>query len=293
MRDNLVIVRAGDRSLHPHWLKGAGERNWDLVVNYFGDDPERWREADVRRIDGKGPKWPALHDLLSAHPDLARGYRHVWLPDDDLMADKASINRLFDICAAHHLEVAQPALSWDSYISHAITLRTAGNTLRYTNFVEIMAPCISADMLARALPLFGENQSGWGLDLAWRTLAERPERGIAIIDAVTVRHTRSVGGPNYKAMAANGISPYQELRARWQKISGNALGDPDVTTYAVLTRNGRLLSARRRWRYAVRMAVGSLPALRSAPHPKALARELATQFWMTLAGRPVTIPIKE
>jgi hypothetical protein len=63
-RKNLVIVRAGDSSLHEEWLQGEGERNWDLIVNYFGDDPQRYRKDDVQRIDSKGPKWPALHDLV-------------------------------------------------------------------------------------------------------------------------------------------------------------------------------------------------------------------------------------
>ena len=55
-RKNLVIVRAGDSSLHEEWLQGEGERNWDLIVNYFGDDPQRYRKDDVQRIDSKGPK---------------------------------------------------------------------------------------------------------------------------------------------------------------------------------------------------------------------------------------------
>ena len=67
-RKNLVVVRAGDNSLHPEWLDGSAERNWDLVVNYFGDDPDRYRTHDVVRIDGKGPKWPALQTLFLAHP---------------------------------------------------------------------------------------------------------------------------------------------------------------------------------------------------------------------------------
>jgi hypothetical protein len=44
-RRNLVAVRAGDKSLHPHWLIGDGGRNWDLVVSYFGDDPGLYRGA--------------------------------------------------------------------------------------------------------------------------------------------------------------------------------------------------------------------------------------------------------
>ena len=49
-RQNLVIVRAGNSSLHEEWLTGAEERNWDLIVNYFGDDPQRYRRDDVRVV---------------------------------------------------------------------------------------------------------------------------------------------------------------------------------------------------------------------------------------------------
>src|SRR5664279_707363 len=34
----LVIVRAGDRSLHPGWTQSPATRNWDLLVSYFGAD---------------------------------------------------------------------------------------------------------------------------------------------------------------------------------------------------------------------------------------------------------------
>jgi hypothetical protein len=58
VRGNLVVVRAGDSSLHPTWLPASGHRNWDLLVSYIGDDPENFRVPAVTRIDGKGPKWP-------------------------------------------------------------------------------------------------------------------------------------------------------------------------------------------------------------------------------------------
>ena len=53
-RRNLVVVRAGDSSLHPGWLAGPGERNFDLVVSYFGDDPAKFKAPDVARVDQKG-----------------------------------------------------------------------------------------------------------------------------------------------------------------------------------------------------------------------------------------------
>ena len=192
---NLVIVRAGNSSLHPEWLKGEDNRNWDIVVNYFGDDPDLYKETGVTRIDSKGPKWPALHDLISLNPQFISDYEYIWFPDDDLMATKSDINRLFNTCDEYGLEAAQPALTWDSYYSYVTTLRNAVTKIRYTNMIEIMAPCFSSSLLRKGLPFFDANLSGWGLDYIWSRLADDPVHGIAIIDTVAVRHTRPVGGP--------------------------------------------------------------------------------------------------
>ena len=53
----LVIVRAGDQSLHPQWTSDPSSRNWDLIVSYFGNDPARFRGAGENRIDDKGQKY--------------------------------------------------------------------------------------------------------------------------------------------------------------------------------------------------------------------------------------------
>ena len=50
----LVVVRAGDSSLHPSWLPPSGQRSWDLVVNYFGDDPHRHRSQPRGGADRRG-----------------------------------------------------------------------------------------------------------------------------------------------------------------------------------------------------------------------------------------------
>ena len=199
-RRNLVILRAGDTSLHEQWLEGGTERNWDLIVNYFGDNAQRYRQDDARRIDSKGPKWPALHDLIRQLGDEVFRYERVWLPDDDLRASKDGINALFDIFEKHRLALAQPALTPDSHLGHLITLRNRSFRLRFTNFVEIMAPCFSRDFLKEMLPTFNENLSGWGLDFLWPSRIADWTR-IAIIDAVSVCHTRQVGGPNYQHLA--------------------------------------------------------------------------------------------
>ncbi|MGH9809615.1 MAG: hypothetical protein ACRD9W_20580, partial [Terriglobia bacterium] len=226
-RKNLVIVRAGDASLHEEWLSGPDERNWDLIVNYFGDDPQRYRRDDVRRVDSKGPKWPALHDLVQKFTGDIFGYERVWLPDDDLRATKVGINSLFDIFEKHTLALAQPALTRDSHLGHLITLRNRSFQLRFTNFVEIMAPCFSRDFLKQMLPSFNANLTGWGLDFVWPTKVPDWTR-IAIIDGFTVCHTRPVGGPNYQHLAADGKTPHQELREVLAKYGLTAVDPPYV-----------------------------------------------------------------
>lgn len=276
--ENLVIVRSGDSSLHLAWLEGPEERNWDIVVSYFGDDPDRYQAAGISRIDSKGPKWPALYDLISAHPEILRGRKYVWLPDDDLMVSKADINRLFNICATYSLEVAQPALSWDSYYSHLVTLRNIRTSIRFTNFVEIMAPCVSAEMLLKALPIFNNTMSGWGLDHIWSQISNDPANGIAIIDDVTVHHARPVGGPNYTLLRERGISPWDELREFCQIMGVGE--EPVIATHKAITKGGNVVCANgSERRFAFFLLMGHLPIVLYSKERRRLIRRFAGFAW--------------
>lgn len=214
---NLVIVRAGDKSLHGDWLRPLGAvRSWDLVVSYFGDDPQMHRRPDVVRIDGKGPKWKGLHEVLVSGALDWSAYDRIWLPDDDLACTPQAIDRLFLLAEYFELQLAQPSLSHDSYISHAGTVHNPRFLMRRTNFVEVMAPVLTRELLQRVLPTLIENESGWGLDYLWAMYVDRPREDIGVIDAIQIRHTRPVGGPNYERLRAEGKSPHQEL-ARLRK----------------------------------------------------------------------------
>jgi hypothetical protein len=284
-RRNLVIVRAGNNSLHPEWLKGTEPRTWDLVVNYFGDDPDKYREPDVVRIDSKGPKWPALHDLIQSHPEFVANYDYIWLPDDDLLAAKADINRFFALVKSYNLEVAQPALTWDSYYSHITTLRNNMTKIRFTNYVEVMAPCLCSAMLQKALPLFNSNLSGWGLDHVWCTLADDPLNRIAIIDEITVRHTRPVGGPNYKLLRQTGVSPWDELRALCKAHGLDE--EPILVTHKAIRRDNAVITAENnRYRFVSDFVWGYLPALPHTPDRRRMLRRMAGGIWKGVFNLP-------
>jgi Protein of unknown function (DUF707) len=284
-RKNLVIVRAGNNSLHPEWLKGMEDRSWDLVINYYGDDPTIYRDNGATRIDSKGPKWPALHALFTANPNFLRDYSNIWLPDDDLLTKTTQINQLFHVFNTYALQVAQPALTWNSYFGHLTTLKNIHFKIRFTNYVEVMAPCFSAQTLAKALPLLNVNLSGWGLDFVWTKLVDHPEREIAIIDSVTVQHTRPVGGPNYKMLRENGVSPWDELRNFCKE---NGLDEePIILTYSAVCRNDTLMNARDQPRqFTVKAISGYVPALLHSPTPRKMIRRMAGMAWKSFNNVP-------
>jgi hypothetical protein len=199
-RRNLVICRAGRNSLHPRWLRDAATRNWDLVVSAYHDDtPLGGEERLVHRI--AGAKLPGLADLFARHWDVIEDYDRVWLPDDDLDVDQATLNHMFDLATRYDLRLFQPALTPESYISWAITLRHAGFRLRFTNFVEIMAPGFALPLLKQVRESFGTSIIGWGLDFLWPRFTELGQT--AIIDATPVHHSRPVGGTMKWAGFAN------------------------------------------------------------------------------------------
>jgi hypothetical protein len=195
---HLVVLRAGDRSLHGQWIAGP-DPDFDLFISYYGNEPDRYRADAAMWEARKGPKWPCIGELLEAQPALLEQYDTFWFPDDDLAVDTATINRMFALFRGFALALAQPALTRESFHAHPMLLQRPGHVLRHTGFVEVMAPIFDREALRACLPSFQRSRSGWGLDFVWPRLVG-PERrtAIAILDATPVWHTRPLGGELYR-----------------------------------------------------------------------------------------------
>lgn len=208
MKSNLAIFRSGPNSLHPHAVQRLASQNFDYALSWFGKEPPAVA-ADAAFVHmQEGAKWPGLERTLIAHWDTIQKYRYIWLPDDDLLCVPEDVSRMFAICDDLQLDLAQPALTRDSYFTHAITLQHTAFQLRFTNFVEIMAPVLSADMLGRIFHTLKDNISGYGMDALWPRYSQIGK--VAIIDDTPVKHTRPVGGPNYLFSKKAGLAPAHE-----------------------------------------------------------------------------------
>jgi len=221
-RRNLVIVRCGRGSLHRYWL--GGERNWDFVLCPYQDVPPE-PDAIMPHETIPGQKWSGLFRLLSDWPGWRR-YDYIWLPDDDLLADAGTINRLFDLSAEFNANMSAPALSEDSYFSHPISMKNFCSAARAVTFIEIMMPCFKRESLEQLLPVIGESKTGfgWGLDYVWPHLLGY--RGLMIFDCITVRHTREAGVNLTSAVLVPGQAEMQEIVNRagaapyWKTLGG-------------------------------------------------------------------------
>jgi len=269
---HLVIVRAGDNSLHTDWLGAEGERNWDIIVNYYGDNPDLYYDREQRRIDSKGPKWPALYRLIADYRADILAYDYIWFPDDDLVTNATDINRLFTDMAEFNLQLAQPSLTHDSIVGHPITLTNKSFRLRYVTFVEIMAPCFSRAFMEHCWHTFNENVSGYGLDFLWPAMLERKDQ-VAIIDEIAVKHTRARGA-QYAFFQNGQPSPDDELVALVMKYKIRTI----QMTYAGIDRENNLDAIWNdgRRRLIEKLIAGYLPEL--ANHPQIIYKAIEPLF---------------
>ena len=290
-KPNLVVVRAGGGSLHPGWLDRPHEtRSWDLIVSYFNEDAYRAHtpEPGVQAILIKGGKWDGLFKTLTQFPEH-RTYAHIWLPDDDIATKSSSINEMFSQAAAHDLAICQPALTPDSYFSHFLFLSCPGFALRYTNSIEIMIPCLSAGLLAQALPLFEETMSGFGLDYIWCRLPAAGQYKAGILDEIAMHHTRPIGTQlRGKIIDQKGETAKEEGRKLRAKVGKIKKAVP--LAYGGLTTDGEAISGR--LAMALRMRKGYLSVLGDYRDPD-LARTKTRQLFKRQLIKTMSLaPIK-
>ncbi len=220
----LLIIRAGDRSVHQKWFDAGADRNFDLLISYYGTKAGRYQDDGKFYHEMTGPAWPAYHAIMRDNPRLRESYDHVGFADDDLDAKMPIWNALFAFCHRQGFDLAQPSILGP--ISYPITAPVPGLLYRRTNFVEIMCPIFSRRALAVCYPSFGESVSGWGINHIWPRLLAKHGGKLAIIDQHSVTHTRPLrSGTLYTHLQGQGIDPTAE---RASVMARHGIAEADI-----------------------------------------------------------------
>lgn len=216
MVKNLIISPTGENSLVKEWVKETP--NFDLVLLCYDNNEEKasiFKQYTPHVFIGKGEKFHLIKSFILENIDFISKYQYIWLPDDDVNISTLDINRLFKTAKEYNLILCQPSMN--GYVSHNITLPVKNNTLRYTNFVEVLAPLFNLETLLKVYQTFDLNYSGWGYDYLWPYLLGYPRDKIAVIDNITMTHTCPVGS-NYSRFP---IDPGIEMGTILQKYNIN------------------------------------------------------------------------
>jgi len=203
---DLIVVMAGDKSLHPNW---ASARSFDLWVIYYGDSDEiagRY-EADCDRFwREKGLKIELIRKVLlekvyfGERFDFGQ-YRYVFLPDDDIAFEEGAdaVHALLDAAERLDADAFQPAVK-NEYVSFAATRVLEGAYCHRVNWVENMMPGYRSEVFAKAflaaVHALEFSKSGWGIEVVAAKIAEAVTgRGLRayVMDAHAAVHTRPVG----------------------------------------------------------------------------------------------------
>ncbi|WP_319533088.1 hypothetical protein [uncultured Cohaesibacter sp.] len=184
----LILMRSAPTLDHSF----SNVRRDDVVFcpSYYGDRDQIADKSGPYFHHYLGGKWTGIFDFFRCYPNALDEFDYFWFVDDDILAEDRTMLDFIDCVVSNRFQLAQPALTANSYWAHRITLVNNSFTFRNTNFVELMMPMMSRDFLRKVLPLFEGREAALGIDLFWHQLADHPRTDVAIIDAAPMFHSR-------------------------------------------------------------------------------------------------------
>ena len=237
---NLILLRAGDASLHGTWLgRSPGDRQWDMHISYFGSkaNPSPFDEGMSASHDHQKNKWPGIAAALNSGQFSLDDYDYVALPDDDLISTVKDWNRAFQLAREYNLSACQLSLDHASFVGYLETAHRPFLKLRFMSWVEFMAPIVRVDLLKQLIPYLTVDNNVWAVDLVAQDLVGHEPRAMAVLDAARVLHTRAFRtGPLYDHLHEAGVTPEQALEAFLEQ---HGMTPKPRITYSAVTSAGR------------------------------------------------------
>ena len=209
MKKNLLIIPAGPGALFQEW-ETYNVFDYDVaIINWTGANLRNTEQATyLEHIPGQ--KWKIVAEFCQRHD--VTNYNYIWILDDDCLTTPEGIEATFNFCKENNLDMAQPALTPDSFKTHPSTFLIPGAKMHITDTVEIMCPIFSKAAWPVCSEHFGKMPAGvgYGLEGYWAGVLDSKSGvtkfggNVAVIDLYPVKHTKQVTGPaQYHAMGIN------------------------------------------------------------------------------------------
>lgn len=157
---------------------------------------------------GPGTRTELLNRLVEGHDGP------VLVADDDVEFPDG-VGSFIRLVQHTGLDLAQPAMTWDSELSFPITACRPWLLWRSTTFVEI-GPVVYASPMGRdvVFPMDETYGMGWGLEIEWHDAIVKGAVRAGIVDATPVRHLGRV---------AHGYARQGELMALQRRLNARGL----------------------------------------------------------------------
>ena len=135
---------------------------------------------------------------------------YIGFIDDDLAISISGMNQLFEIAYQENLDAFQPAISPQSFISHAFTVQKPHLVWERTDWVEIMCPFYKKFIFDAAAEFYPSCISSYGLDRYAIPYFQKllGSDKTAIIHSVSVTHLKPITNGNLSF--SNGLSAIEE-----------------------------------------------------------------------------------
>lgn len=216
----LVFIPVGDNCQALSWIQpltNLGACEIDFLLVYYGKDlrfQEKFTGSKIRVINDQSPsKFEKFHKYVSSGEINLDQYGKFWIADDDIKISPENAQKFIESFDNYNLEIAQPGCLGFA-MGKQLVRRNPRYKIRFTNYVDGMAPLFSKNALVRCLETFENSGSGRGIDHVWAALLGNPVDKIAVVDRALMYHMNP-SGANYSRFENTIDVQYQKIQDRY------------------------------------------------------------------------------
>jgi hypothetical protein len=201
------------------WLDSP-DRNYDLVLVYYGDDDDIYdnmlkdaeNDNSIHVYKRKGFKWQNFNWYLDEN-DVE--YRYIWVTDDDIETDTMNINRMFETLELYpNIMIGLPSTTPRSVTSgggRRVDKHRCNVLLEYKNFLENGFVVFKNDMFSNEFfrKVLSLTNTGYYFDLLMKYCFDEKDRETtqAILHNVVVTHPKRTGQSEIDKVLPRGKHP--------------------------------------------------------------------------------------